>query len=447
MQAIKSKKIITPQKIVDGYLVFENSKIIDVVAADNFNSNITIIDVGENIVMPGLIDCHVHINEPGRTNWEGFETATMAAAASGITTLIEMPLNASPVTTNVNNFDIKLAATKGKLHVNCGFWGGVIPSNLNDLEPLLNAGTFGLKAFLTHSGIDEFPNVTEENLLYAANILAKHNKPLLVHCELDELNTEAQNLLLQNPTSYKAYLASRPKSWENKAVELMINICRKTNCHVHIVHVSSAEALPLIEAAKKEGLKVTAETCQHYLFFDAENITDGDTSLKCAPPIREAANNILLWQALKNGVLDFVVTDHSPAPPELKEIESGNFAKAWGGIATLQFALSAFWTKASQKGFSVSDVAKLMSENVAKFIGLNNTKGKLEKGFDADFFIWDSNSKFIVEEKNILHKHKVTPYKNLELSGKVLSTYVNGNLVYEHNKFNSLNNGFVLRKK
>jgi allantoinase len=440
MNAIKCKQIVTPNAIVDGYVLYENGKIVDVVRSIDSQLKPTIIDATNSVVMPGIIDCHVHINEPGRTDWEGFETATKAAAASGITTLIEMPLNASPVTTTAKNLKIKLAAAQGKLTVNCGFWGGVVPDNIDDLEELLKSGVFGLKAFLTHSGIDDFPNTTAQHLRQALLILKKHNLPLLVHCELDTLHADAE-LLNVNPTSYEAYLKSRPKSWENDAVQMMIDLCRETDARVHIVHVSSAEALPMIAAAKKEGLKITAETCPHYLVFDAENIADGDTSYKCAPPIRESENNQLLWKALKDGTLDFVVTDHSPAPPNLKEIESGNFKKAWGGIAGLQFLLSSFWTKAREHHFTISETNKLLSENTAAFIGLQNSKGKIAIGFDADFVIWNPDKKFVVKEKDILHRHKITPYKNLELYGVVEKTIVNGVVVFDDEITNLLNIG------
>ncbi len=442
--ALKSKNILTPSGIQSGFLVIEDTKIAGVVAALDPLFNGTIEDVGESLIMPGLIDCHVHINEPGRTEWEGFETATKAAAAGGITTLVEMPLNASPVTTNEKNFEIKLAAAQNKLVVNCGFWGGVVPDNLTELTPLLKSGVFGLKAFLTHSGIDDFPNTTADQLREALQILKRYNLPLLVHCELDAPNADS-HWLDANPQSYQAYLKSRPKTWENNAVQLMIDLCRETGARVHLVHISSAEALLLIAAAKKEGLAITAETCPHYLFFDAEHIPDGKTSFKCAPPIREKENNEKLWKALKDGTLDFVVTDHSPAPPILKEIESGNFKKAWGGIAGLQFSLPVMWTEMRQRGFSLANISNLMSTQVADFIQLKTTKGKIEKGFDADLVVWNPNKKFKVTTEMIQHRHKITPYVGLELYGTVEQTFVNGVKVFNHGKFLHLNQGKILK--
>ena len=277
--------------------------------------------------MPGVIDAHVHINEPGRTEWEGFDTGTQAAAAGGITTIIDMPLNANPVTTTVIAFDEKIVASKSKLHVNVGFYGGLVPGNQNELEGLIQAGVLGIKCFLTHSGIDEFPNVGKKEIDAAMPIIAKYGLPLLVHCELE--SKQVDNQFSDFPNSYRYYLASRPKQWENDAVELMIKLCRKHNCKTHIVHVSSAEALASIKEAKEEGLLLTAETCPHYIYFSAEDIPDSNCLFKCAPPIREKENNDLLKAALKSGVLDFIATDHSPAPPDIKELTTGNLQKAW----------------------------------------------------------------------------------------------------------------------
>lgn len=442
--ALKSKNILTPTGMISGIVLLEQNKISAVLNESDSSFSGAIQDVGESVIMPGLIDCHVHINEPGRTAWEGFVTATKAAAAGGITTLIEMPLNASPVTTTASNFEIKQAAAKGKLNVNCGFWGGVIPDNLNELDTLLKSGVYGLKAFLTHSGIDDFPNTNADHLRQALLLLKKYDMPLLVHCELDAPN-EDSHYLDENPRSYVAYLKSRPNSWENNAVQLMIDLCRETRSRVHLVHISSAEALPLIAAAKKEGLPLTAETCPHYLFFNAEQIPDGATEFKCAPPIREKENNEKLWAALKDGTLDFVVTDHSPAPPDLKETVSGNFKKAWGGIAGLQFSLPVMWTGMKQRGFSIHDFSTLMSENVASFMKLNSLKGKIEKGYDADLVIWNPSKKFIVKSEQIQHRHKITPYAGLELFGQVEQTYVNGIKVFDHENFIHLNQGKLLK--
>ena len=317
--AVKSKKIIIPSRIEDGYIVIEQGKIKAVVNNLGDNGVYQIIDVGNSAVMPGVIDPHVHINEPGRTEWEGFETATKAAIAGGVTMLVDMPLNSTPVTTTVAAFEEKLAAAVGKINTNVGFWGGVVPGNENEIHGLIENGVLGFKAFLTHSGIDDFPNVTEEDLRKVMRIIAKHKLPLLVHCELSEEEYQVSSIKYQdkniNPQSYQQYLASRPKEWEDKAIAMMIRLCEEFNCHVHIVHLSSADSVAQIAEAKRRGLPLTVETAQHYLYFNAEDIADGKTAFKCAPPIREKANNDLLWQALKDGIIDFVATDtHLPHP-------------------------------------------------------------------------------------------------------------------------------------
>ena len=433
--ALHSTRVITPTGVIEATLVIADGKISEVLPGQVERDGIPFESVGDQVIMPGLIDAHVHINEPGRTEWEGFETATKAAAAGGITTMIEMPLNASPVTTTVAALKLKLEAAKGKLHVNVGFYGGVIPSNIDDLDELLNGGVFGIKAFLTHSGIDEFPNVTEADLRRALPILKKHDATLLVHCELEDANTQhVTHQPVSDPRSYAAYLASRPPHWETDAVKLMIRLSEEFDVHVHIVHVSSAEALPLIRNAKKRGLRITAETCPHYLVFCAEEIPDGATEFKCAPPIRERANNELLWEALKDGTLDFVATDHSPAPPDLKEQKSGDFMKAWGGIAGLQFLLPAFWTGAKERGFSLEEVARLLCEHPADFLGLK-TKGRIAPGCDADLLIWDQEASFVVKEEDIQHRHKLTPYAGRTLNGVVERTIVGGKRVFAAGNF------------
>jgi allantoinase len=400
-------------------------------------------DAGDDILMPGIIDVHVHINEPGRTDWEGFDTATQAAGAGGITTVVDMPLNSSPVTTTLKAFNEKLNASKNKLHVNCGFYGGLVPGNAEHLEELIRAGVLGIKCFLTHSGIDEFPNVTEKDLDEAMPIIARHNIPLLVHCELSDKEMECD--FGNNPTSYKHFLASRPKQWENDAIDLMIKLCRKHNCRVHIVHVSSAEALQKIEQAKKEGLSITAETCPHYIYFNAESIPDAHCIYKCAPPIREKANNERLKQALKNGVLHFIATDHSPASPSIKEIESGNLRKAWGGIAGLQFLLPASWT-ALKETLSIEEFIPLLTSEPAQFINATN-KGEIKIGNDADLIIWNPGEKNKINKEDILFRHKISPYIGEELFGTIQQTIVNGKLVFNSKQIVTKNAGNIILRK
>ncbi len=423
-----SEKVFIENKFQAATIFIKKNKIVQI---ENSRVNLPeLVDVGKQMILPGIIDAHVHINEPGRTDWEGFETATKAAIAGGTTTVVDMPLNSSPVTTTKESFDKKLVASQGKLYANCGFWGGVVPSNAADLTEILESGVLGIKAFLTHSGIDEFPNVTREDLEKAMPQIAAYNLPLLVHCEL-ESPTPAIEQLKANPRSYTAYLASRPKSWENEAIVMMIELCRRYNCKTHIVHVSSGEALEKIANAKAEGLPLTAETCPQYLFFNAENIEDGDTRFKCAPPIREAANNEELWKALSNGVLDFITTDHSPAPSKIKEIDTGNFYKAWGGIAGLQFLLSSIWTKARERNIPLEKIIPMLTTKPAGLAGLDSYKGEISEGYDADLVVFDPDVSFEVKQENILHKHKVTPYIGQSLYGKVLQTYINGKLAFE----------------
>jgi allantoinase len=433
--AIHSKRVIVENGPIEATVFISNGKIQDVIDGLPQNYRGKLIDVGNDIIMAGIIDPHVHINEPGRTEWEGFETATKAAIAGGITALIEMPLNASPVTTTAKAFDAKVGATQNKLYTNCGFWGGIVPGNENEIEKLVDKGVFGFKAFLIHSGIDEFPNVDEQDLRKVMPVISKHQLPLLVHCELesDTRETSFDELRTDN-RSYKNYLASRPKKWEDDAIELMIKLCEEYNCPVHIVHLSSANSIEAIAKAKHKGLPLTVETAQHYLFFNAEGIKDGATQFKCAPPIREKANNDLLWRALRDGIIDFVATDHSPATPVLKELKSGNFMKAWGGIASLQLALPALWTAAKQKNCSVNDMAKWLSENPAKLIGKQKNKGKIAVGYDADLVVWNDQKQFPVTEEIIQHKNKITPYLNYSLAGVPEQTYLGGSLVFKNTR-------------
>ena len=443
MIAIHSNNILLPQGTKSAFVLIDDGKIKDIVSDLPFNHSYELIEVGNKVLMPGVIDPHIHINEPGRTDWEGFDTATTAAIAGGLTTLIDMPLNSAPVTTTVAAFEEKLDATKDKLHTNVGFWGGIIPGNTDEIEGLIAKGILGFKAFLTHSGIDDFPNATEEDLRIAMPIIAKHNLPLLGHCELTDELLRATG----DNRSYQNYMSSRPKEWEDEAITMMIRLCEEFNCRVHIVHLSSAKSIEQIIKAKEKGLPITVESAQHYLYFNAETINDGQTQFKCAPPIREKENNDQLWQALKDGVIDLVATDHSPSTPTLKELESGDFMKAWGGIASLQLALPVLWTKAREKGFTIDFIAKWLCENPAKLIGKSTTKGKIAIGYDADLIVVDIDSSFVVTENMLHHKHKTTPYLNETLYGIVEQTYLFGEKVYDNSIFTQLNYGKIILSK
>ena len=376
--------------------------------------------------MPGLIDIHVHINEPGRAEWEGFETATRAAVAGGVTTLVDMPLNSSPVTTTAEALALKRAAAETKCVNQVAFYGGLVPGNANRIQELIDAGVVGIKAFLCHSGLDEFPNATESDLREAMPILAKADLPLLVHAELVDAPRS-----LNDPRSYGDYLASRPDAWELCAIEMMIELCRETECAVHIVHLATAEALPLLRAARdEEGLPITVETCPHYLFFAAEDIDDGRTDFKCAPPIRSADNQEQLWQALEQGDIDLIASDHSPCPPEMKELASGNFAKAWGGISSVQLTLPAMWTKAKQRDVDLPTLSRWLCSTPAERIGYHEQRGTIAEGMQADLVIWDSEATFEVRPDQLQHRHPVTPYEGQMLSGVVEQTYVRGERVF-----------------
>jgi allantoinase len=439
--AIKGNRVLTPEGLKKAVVLIKDGLVADVISFLPAEVNCEIIDTEDKILMPGIIDPHVHINEPGRTEWEGFDTATKSALAGGITTLVDMPLNSSPVTTSVKAFEEKISATKDHLHCNCGFWGGIIPGNENEIEGLIEKGVLGFKAFLTHSGIDEFPNVTEEDLRKAMPIIANHGLPLLVHCELATPSPKERG---KGVRSYTQYMHSRPRKWEDDAIALMIRLCEEFNCRVHIVHLSSSNSIEQIVKAKEKGLPLTVETAQHYLYFNAEDIHDGQTQFKCAPPIREKENNEKLWQALKEGIIDFVATDHSPAPPSTRELKSGDFIKAWGGIASLQFALPVLWTAARKQNCSIVDILKWLSERPAVLLGIQKSKGKIQKGFDADLVVWNAEKQFTVTEEIIHHKHKITPYLNEKLYGAVEQTYLRGIKVFDNGKFTKLNLGQII---
>jgi allantoinase len=428
--ALSSTYIITPDGKKDGAVLIQNGVITGVVSRADVPSSFTIEDVGESVVMAGLVDSHVHINEPGRTEWEGFVTATNAAAAGGITTLVDMPLNSSPVTTSVAALEEKKIASQGKLRVDCGFYGGIIPGNASEILPLARAGVMGFKAFLVHSGIDDFPNATEADLRAAMPLIAEAGLPLLVHAEL--IRPETAREYTGNPHSYQDYLNSRPDVWELDAIAMMIRLCREYSCRTHIVHVSSAQSLTMLAEARAEELPITTETCPQYLFFAADDIPDSDTRFKCAPPIRNRQNREQLWEGLRTGILDMIVSDHSPCTPDLKLLAEGNFQKAWGGISSLQFGLPIVWTQAQKRGFSPVDIARWMSAKPAELLGLSANKGKIAAGYDADIVVWNPKATVIVDAALIQHRHKITPYKGQTLLGAVERTYLRGTLVFEH---------------
>ncbi|XP_074650897.1 allantoinase, mitochondrial-like isoform X2 [Tubulanus polymorphus] len=431
---VKGRKVVIGDGIVPASIIVKNGKIIDIIYDYNFemDDSVPVIDGGNLVIMPGIVDSHVHVNEPGRTEWEGYETATKAAATGGITTIVDMPLNCVPVTTSMSAFSIKLKEAADKAFVDVAFWGGVIPGNQSELRPMINAGISGFKCFLIHSGIDEFPKVSEYDLHNAMVQLRRTDSVLLFHAEMDV--DDIPSAEDKNPQAYQTFVESRPDSMELEAVKLVCKLCVHYRVPCHIVHLSSAECLPLIQVARAQGGPLTCETCHHYLSFDAESIPDKDTSYKCCPPIRSKQNQETLWEALKSGIIDLVVSDHSPCTADLKQLDTGDFMKAWGGISSLQFGLSSFWTSARQRSMTVFDIVRLMCENTAKLAGIHTRKGKISRGYDADFVIWDPNESFVITEEIIQHKNKVTPYMGKRLNGVVHQTIVRGNTVYKNGR-------------
>ena len=394
--------------------------------------------------MPGLVDAHVHINEPGRTAWEGFTTATRAAAAGGVTTLVDMPLNSIPPTTTLDGYNEKPRRQTGNAS-SMSLLGRRYSGKYARAKTAFRSRSARFKCFLVHSGVDEFPHVTEENLLEAMPELARLNSVLLVHAELGEpIEKAALNLKDGNTKDYQTFLKSRPRESENKAVELMIRLCRATGARVHIVHHSSSDVLPQLKAARAEGLPITVETCPHYLTFAAEEIPAGATYFKCCPPVRELENRKKLWQALADGTIDMIVSDHSPCTADLKLLETGDFLEAWGGISTLQFSLPVIWTQIEKRGFGLRELTRWMSAAPARLAGLDKLKGKIAAGFDADIVIWHPEKEFQIAPEMIHFKNKITPYTGMNLRGAVETTFVRGAKIYDKRQFAEQASGIFL---
>jgi allantoinase len=405
-----------------------------------------VVDFGSRMLMPGLVDSHVHINEPGRTEWEGFATATRAAAAGGYTLLVDMPLNCLPETTTVAALDLKRSEAEGKCLVDWAAWGGAVADNQADLLPLARAGVPGYKCFLIYPGCDGFTMIDREQLERALPAIAESGLPLLVHAEL-AAPIDAALVALRDADwrKYETYLASRPEEAELEAIEMMIELCRRYGFRLHIVHLSTARALPVLRAAKAERLPLTVETCPHYLHFAAEEIADGNTLAKCAPPIRSAENREALWEGLREGVIDLVATDHSPCPPEMKRVEEGRFDLAWGGIASVSVALPVVWTEAQRRGFAVEDVVRWMSAGPARLEGMHQRAGAIAVGRDANFVVFDPEAEFEVQAERLHFRHAVCPYMGVPLRGGVVATYLRGEPVWSASGFDSRVRGRELR--
>lgn len=424
---IRAARVVSAGRIEGRTIGVSQGRIIAVEPLEADFSGRTMVEFGPDlIVMPGLVDSHVHICEPGNADWEGFDTATQAAAAGGITTLVDMPLDSVPTTVNVEALQAKREAALGKCHVDVGFWGGAIPANRADLVPMHQAGALGFKCFLADSGSDDFPPVTAAQMKKALEVLRGLSSPLLVHAE-DAQATAALGSGEDAGPRYADYLRSRPRGLENLAVAQVIEAARQTGGHAHVVHLSSSDALPMIASARREGVPVTAESCPHYLALTAEQIEDGQTVFKCSPPIREAANRELLWEGLMSGVLDMVVSDHSPSTPAMKQ-PGGDFGPAWGGISSLQLGLPVTWTQARERGLSLIDVAQWMAERPASLAGLA-AKGRIAPGFDADFCVFEPDCEFLVDPSLLRHRHPLTPYTGQRLTGQVRATILRGEFI------------------
>lgn len=426
MRVLRSRKVVLPTGVRPATVHVDGERIARVGAPDDVPAGAELVDHGDACIMPGLVDAHVHINEPGRTEWEGFATATRAAARGGVTTVVDMPLNSIPATTSVEALHRKREAMSGKLAIDVGLWGGAVPGNDRVLRELLDAGALGFKCFLVDSGVDEFPRLDRDDLMKAMLALADTNAPLLVHAELPGPLADAlRSLPASDHRSYARYVASRPKRAEDEAVELLFAFCKQTRARTHVVHLSSANALETVRAAKDAGLPMSAETTPHYLRLEAEQVPDGATAFKCAPPIREHENREALWRGLERGILESVVTDHSPCTPELKRLDTGDFDDAWGGIASLQLGLPIVWTECVARGIGLEKLVAWMCAAPARLAGLAK-KGAIEAGRDADLVVFDPEGRFVVTEAIVEHKNKITPYLGQTLQGIVLQTYLRG---------------------
>jgi allantoinase len=429
---VRGRKVVLPDGIAAASIRVRGARIeaIEPYGADPNGAEV--LDAGDLVIMPGLVDSHVHLNDPGREHWEGFATGTRAAAAGGVTTVVDMPLNSVPATTSLAGLLAKQAAAQGNCSVDVGFWGGVVPGNAPDIEPLLEAGVLGFKCFLVHSGVDEFPSVDESDLRQALPVLAMHEAVLLAHAEVPGPIEAAKPQGLRN--AYSTYLASRPPESELEAIDLLIRLCREYRAPTHVVHLATEQAVPQLLEARAAGLPVTVETCPHYLTFEATQIPDGATEFKCAPPIREGVTRQGLWSALEQGSLDLVATDHSPCPPGMKTGADGDFFAAWGGIASLQLGLAAVWTEAKRRGIGIERVAHWMSAAPAKLAGLAGRKGSITPGADADLIFFNPE-KPIDWTRPLEHRHALTPYRNLPLIGVVERTILRGQTVYVEGEF------------
>ncbi len=424
--ALGSRRVITPAGEGPGVVVVAEGRIVEIVAPGDAPAGWE--DLGELAILPGLVDSHVHINDPGRAHWEGFDTATRAAAAGGITTLVDMPLNCLPPTTNAEALQTKLDATEGRLHVDVAFWGGVVPGSEEHLADLHDAGVLGFKAFLCDSGVPEYGSFTPATAARLLERTAALGVPLIVHAEDPSVLAASPPSSDADPRAYRTWLDSRPADAEVAAIGALLDGLRTTGGRLHVLHLSAADAVEHLAQARREGLDVTVETCPHYLTLTAEDIPDGATDHKCAPPIRERANQDRLWAGLAEGTIDAIVSDHSPAPAQDKGLESGDFVAAWGGIASLQLGLPLIWTAARARGFRLNDVVSWMASGPARLAGLRN-KGVLTPGAEADLVVFDPDATWSIDAAALHHRHPITPYHGRRVDGVVRRTYLRGECI------------------
>ncbi|WP_207769876.1 allantoinase AllB [Microbacterium sp. TPD7012] len=423
---IRGQRVLTSAGISPREVGVRDGRIVAMQPLGNNLDGAEVIELADDeTLIPGLVDTHVHVNEPGRTEWEGFASATRAAAAGGVTTIVDMPLNSIPATVDVEALNIKRDVAQGQTHVDVGFWGGAIPGNTAELRGLHDAGVFGFKCFLLHSGVDEFPPLDADEMEKDMRELATFDSVMIVHAEDSRAIDRAPS---PEGDDYGKFLASRPRGAENLAIAEVIERARWTGARAHILHLSSSDALAMIRSAKHDGLRLTVETCPHYLTLTAEEIPLGATQFKCCPPIREAGNRELLWEGLEDGTIDFIVSDHSPSTLDLKDLDNGDFAVAWGGVASLQLGLSLIWTEARQRGLTLETVVSWMSERPAQFAGLTG-KGRIAPGYDADFSVFAADDAYVVDVNKLHHKNPLTPYHGKALAGVVRKTWLHGEVI------------------
>jgi allantoinase len=429
---VRGERVVTPAGERAAAIHVRSGVIVAVTPKDDVPPGAPVVEAGSLVVMPGLVDTHVHINDPGRSDWEGFTTATRAAAAGGVTTVVDMPLNSIPPTTTLDGLRAKVRALEEHAHVDVALCGGLVPSSITGLLDLWNEGAVAFKCFLAESGVDEFRHVQEAELRAGMRALARVGAPLFVHAELPGPLADGEKAAIGlDPRKYETYLRSRPRTAEDAAIDLVLRVAKETGAQAHVVHLSSSDALTLFRRARDRNVPLSVETCPHYLTFAAEEIPDGATAFKCAPPIREGENKDKLWDALREGLVNQVVTDHSPSTVELKCSGSGDFMKAWGGISSLQIGLAAVWTEAKKRGGTFADLARWMSEAPARLVGLSATKGTIAVGCDADLVLWDPDASFTVDAATLEHRNKITAYQGRALSGAVQRTILRGETIYE----------------